>query len=235
MKNIVVLLFLSCFLTINTDQSIEDVTECADTKQEYLCVSLGYNCFPALNLEDNNLRAWAFPFDWNITSFNGLCNILENDFLDFLNPCYLDRRAGIFNAKYNIAFAHDFPVIRQSDGTDTEVANYLDFLEDIATKYQRRIKRFNSVCNLAETVYFFRLKTVNWKFDTHVQDRTSIIRLRDILMNKFPTNNWILVVIDTSLQYQHDWNIPKVKNFYISDHGRKDEWTTIFKKLELIK
>jgi len=217
------------------DQKREEAIEKDSEKQEYLCISLGFNCITALNLDRNKLRSRSFPFDWNITSLYGLCDILNNDFLDFLNPSYLDRRAGIFNAKYNMAFAHDFPVILQADGTHTEVANYLDFLEEIETKYQRRIKRFNNACNAAKTVYFFRLATANWKFDTVTQDQASIITLRDALMKKFPTNNWILVAIGTWAHYKQDWQIPNVQNFYLSAHGMNKEWTTIFQNLGLIK
>lgn len=220
--------YLGCFLIIN---ALENKIE----KPESLCISLGFNCEPALSLNRDKLRTQAFPFDWNITSLHGLCDIIGNDFLDFLNPFYFDRRAGIFNTKYNMAFAHDFPVVDVGDGTHTEVANYLDFLEEIQIKYQRRIERFYDACSLADKIYFFRLKTSHWKFDTCPQDKISVIKLRNVLMKKFPTDNWTLVVIADSAEYAYDWEIPRVKNFYISASKLNHEWTEIFKKLGLLK
>ena len=202
-------------------------------KKKFICVSLGFNCIPALNLNKNDLRQEAFPFDWNLTSLSGLSAIIENNFVDFLNPNYFDRRAGIYNKKYNFSFAHDFPVVRQADGTDTEVTNYLDYLEDITEKYERRIKRFYNVCSMADTVYFFRLRST-WRLDRTAQPRERVIQLKDLLLKTFPSKNWVLVVIDTIPDYRGDWNIPMVKNFYISDHGHLGEWTTIFKKLGLL-
>lgn len=208
-------------------------TRIPSPKLEYLCVSLGFNCTPALNLNQNKLRMWSFPFDWNQTSLRGLCDILDNNFIDFLNVKYLDRRAGIFNSKYNMAFTHDFPVVDRGDGIHVIVDNYLDYLEDIQTKYARRIERFNNVCNLAETVYFFRLRSSYWQFDTSAQDKNSVIKLRDALLRKFPTQNWVLIVIGTDRSYQRNWNIPQVKNFYMSSDAAENEWSGIFNKLGL--
>lgn len=209
-------------------------------KQKFLCISLGFNCFPALNLERIGLRQQAFPFDWNITSLRGLCNILENNFLDFLNPCYLNQKPaseklpavpGIFNSKYNVALAHDFP----EGPAENITANWQDYLPEISEKYERRIQRFYSVCDLADTVYFFRLKSTYWIFDDQPEDKASLIRLRDILRQKFPTNNWVLVVIDNSKKYKKDWGIPQIRNFYMCDTNKVEHWMHILKKLGLIK
>ena len=156
-------------------------------------MSLWFNCTSARNLEQNGLRKWAFPFDWNVTSFEGLCDVINNDFVDFLNPQYLDRRFCIYNTKYNLAFAHDFPVIQQSNGTYTEVSNYLDFLDEVVEKYQRRIERFYRVCELADTVYFFRLKSL-WERDNFPQNKSTITQLRDVLIKNFQlkTGYWWL-------------------------------------------
>lgn len=199
------------------NQSVEDDPI---EKKEFLCVSLGYNCFPALNFDHNNIRDLAFPFDWNLTSLHGIIKIIENDFSDFLNPAYIDRRQGMFNIKYDMSFAHDLPGIKQTDGSVIEVPNHLDYIPELQIKYERRIKRFYNVCNLADKVYFFRLKSAPaWRFDPYPQNREQVIQLRDTLMKKFPFDNWTLVVIDSDLAYKSDWGIPKVKNFYISDHG----------------
>ncbi|MDR3550955.1 MAG: DUF1796 family putative cysteine peptidase [Candidatus Babeliales bacterium] len=231
MKNIFKLFLLSHFLIINADFS--DLETINNENQEYVCVSLGFNCTVAINLRNNKLRELSFPFDWNITSLYGLRELINNNFIDLLNPNYLEKKNLIFNTKYKIAFGHDFPEADTGNGMRI-VENYLDYVDEIHTKYQRRINRFYDVCNLAKTVYFFRLKSEYWIFDNTPEDKENIIKLRDALMKSFPQSNWILVAIDTSAEYQNDWAIPNVKNFYISDHGKNNEWTAIFKQLGLL-
>jgi hypothetical protein len=201
---------------------------------EQLCISLGFNCTMALQLDRNQLRKKSFPFDWNVTSLQGLCDVIDNHFADFLNPHYLIVRTGsayvpgVTNVKYNIALAHDFP-----DTQGVVASNYLDYLPDIQEKYERRIKRFYNACNMAEKVYFFRTKFWWWPLQSDAQDKENVKKLRDILTKHFPLNNWVLVVTSDDMQYKHDWQMPKVKNFYMSK-GTDDEWNSVFRQLSLI-
>lgn len=202
---------------------------------EQLCISLGFNCTMALQLNNNQLRKRAFPFDWNITSLQGLCAAIDNHFADFLNPQYLTARTGpayvpgITNLKYNIAFAHDFP-----DVEGIAPSNYLDYLPDIQEKYYRRIQRFYNACNMAKKVYFFRTEFWWWPLHSDVQNKENVKKLRDILAKNFPSDNWVLVVISNDAQYKKDWKMPQVKNFYMSKEGTDNEWKSIFRKLSLI-
>ncbi len=214
----------------NDDQTKNEVLE----KQKFLCVSLGFNCTMAFYFKLQQLRRWSFPFDWNISSLRGVCDLIENDFIDFLNPAYLDQTIGVFNNQYKVSFAHDFPKKIGAQSAYDVVDNYVDFLDEIRTKYERRIKRFYTVCDLADTVYFFRLGFRYISFDTHGQLKEEVIKLRDALERVFPQDNWILVVIDIVPAYKSDWKIPKVKNFYVSDHGKYSEFMEIFIKLGLV-
>lgn len=49
-------------------------------KNKPIIISLGDSCQPAMNLRRNKLRFMAYPFDWAITRFDDLYNILETDF-----------------------------------------------------------------------------------------------------------------------------------------------------------
>jgi hypothetical protein len=210
-----------------------DQTKNTIEKQKFLCVSLGFNCTMAFYFNLQQLRRWSFPFDWNISSLQGVCDLIDNHFIDFLNPAYLDQRIGVFNNQYKISFAHDFPEKIGAQNAYSVVDNYLDFLDEIRTKYERRIERFYTVCDLAETVYFFRLGFRYISFDSPGQLKEDVITLRDTLKRVFPQGNWILVAIDISPAYQSDWHIPKVKNFYVSDHGMYSEFIEIFRELGL--
>lgn len=200
-------------------------------KEKYVCVSLGCNCHPAMHCKTNGLRRWSLPFDWTVTSFNGLQALISNHFLDYLNPNYLTIRMspfkGVYNTKYSISFTHDFPVYGKP------VSNYLDFLPDVAAKYKRRIDRFYNLANLAEHVYFFRTQL----YEGIKLDKTKTIELKNVLAQAFPDLNFTLVVVGTSELYTYDWNLEKIKNFYVPSLTYKDhdaEWTKIFKKLGLL-
>ena len=97
------------------DEWTKEITKILDIEfPEPLIISLGFNCYPAQNIQENNLRTLAFPFDWMGCSLEGLCALLEDDFQDFLNPAYLyknDQGNIIINSKYNFGFWHDFPYL----------------------------------------------------------------------------------------------------------------------------
>lgn len=208
-----------------------------DNFSEPLIISLGFSCTVADMLRDNNLRCLAFPFDWIRSSLHGLCLLLNDDFLDFLNPHYLDfEKTFILNRKYIITFHHDFPAWKTIGRADYLKENYLEYLKDVEVKYKRRIKRLYRALNSGHTVYFFRLSscTKPWNLDTVPQTQNEVIQLRDILLKKFSHCNFTLVVIDNDNNYKIDWKMDRIKNFYIQDPMSKDEWIKIFKTLELI-
>lgn len=218
----------------------ETKTNLATEFPEPLIISLGYNCQTATNMQKNNLRTFAFPFDWMGCSFEGLCSLLENDFQDFLNPAYLYKKDGsniVINRKYNLGFWHDFPTY-QSNGRDWVVPNWVDSIPDVTLKYQRRIKRLYKALNSDRTIYLFRSAcSRDWILGSILQTRDMVIKLQAILQNKFPKAHFILVVISekSDVYYNMNWDIPGVKNFYMQDFGMSHEWTRIFRELNLIQ
>lgn len=223
--------------------SADPETDTRSPKLDFLCVSLGHSCQPAVHLDRCKLRAKSFPFDWNITPLDAVCEMIENHFLDFLNPQFLERdyttpliNTFIINRRYKTALAHDWPIAHEADGSYAPVSNYLDFLEEVATKYQRRIERFYNVCDMAKTVYFFRLRFATWlPLDTTPQTRAHIKKLRDILVKTFPSRNWVLVAIGSTAEYKQDWGMPNVRNFYIPNESEyyPETWDRIFRALNL--
>jgi len=178
-----------------------------------LCISLGWNCQVAANLRDNNLRSYSFPFDWNQTSYEGLCALIHNHFQDLLNPAYLiykaPHAAGVFN---------------------------LDFLPGVTATYQRRIERFYDACKMADHVYFIRLGSERWRYDTYI-GKHNVTELRDILQIAFPHGNWHLVVVHNNPEYQEDWHIPKVVNIHMPTivGDTHAEWQHVLTILGLIQ
>lgn len=99
-------------------------------------VSLGFFCSVALELERVNLRSQSGPFDWTISELAGVRKLIEDHFIDLLNPLYLVQNEQypyiISNTKYQVDFYHDFkPELTISEQ-----------LPAITIKYERRIATF---------------------------------------------------------------------------------------------
>ena len=209
---------------------------------EMVAISLGRNCQPAARLRQFNLRHTAYPFDWVINdNFDGLIQCVDDNFDHFLTAAHLFYNGGrIENKKYSIDFYHDFPTIgshNNSVGLENEldgtiVPNYFDFLPEVQKKYHPRINRFLNTLTSNDEVVFFR---------TDIGPE-SANRFVEMLSSKYPSLNYILVVVHGKKDLQYNWNIPHVANFYVErpdDVHRhwwhETEWLAIFKSLNLIK
>ena len=219
--------------TVEAPQLAETKENEIDDFPEPIVLSLGWGCTVALMLQKHNLRYLSYPFDWNRTSFNGLCALLEDNFLDFLNPAYLhpaDQNTFIYNSKYAVGFYHDFTNERNSQGIDIVIANWLGAIEPITTKYQRRIKRFFRALNSGHTVYFFRTNS-DWPYRSSAANKTRYRKIKEYLMMKqFPNLKFILVALSFDQDYRKDWGMPLVKNFYLGDLASEREWASILKQ-----
>jgi hypothetical protein len=119
-------------------------------------IPISFDCSCCSILKNLNLRKESYPFDWNIITYEGIYNLIKNDFIDLFNPDYLvygnksyfhkynnDENnfkylIPVFNTKYNILFVHDF-----IENNDNDNDNNIIF-----EKYNRRIKRFiNNLLN----------------------------------------------------------------------------------------
>lgn len=214
----------------------ETIYRDVDDFSEPLVISLGFNCSVGNALSKFNLRTFALPFDWMRSSLIGMGSCIENDFADFLNPEYLSYRENhIFNSKYVLAFMHDFTTVRGNDGIDRIKLSWMEELEDQTSKHARRIERFYRAINSGHTVFFFRMASLGyWGDDRTPHNRQNIQNLRDILTKKFPGVNFVLVAVGFEADYRHDWCMPMVKNFYLSDEHSVDQWGNIFRQLGLI-
>ncbi|MFJ8218238.1 DUF1796 family putative cysteine peptidase [Bacillus cereus] len=129
-------------------------------------ISLGENCYTAINLQKYKLRKHSGPLDWftspDLSSINGL---LKNDFIDFmdLNNMYaMADKNIVFNdgviqpvsshivkdIKYNITSYHDFPVISNKEWSTT----YPEFKQ----KLDRRINNFYKIMEKSQSILFVR-------------------------------------------------------------------------------
>jgi hypothetical protein len=152
----------------------------------YIPISLGYSCYPAmfitkLGLADSKFYE-RYVFDWLGTSMWSICKVMENDFADFVdreslverNHNSLSKECYITNTKNNIIFLHDF--------------HYLDTLTDefvkgVRDKYARRIERFTSVLASEQRILFIRLE--RWRKDLINFPEYGITESEDFYMRAF--------------------------------------------------
>ncbi len=194
-----------------------------------LFVSLGSYCETAHVHRECGIRKAAFPFDW-IISFDGekLLEILEDDFLHFLNPHFLRvYGASLLNDYYHLEFLNE---------GDWEDADYK--IEEFSRKCQRRIDRFRNLGNYPGKVFFVRTSYPRslvdpnriWRIEENIEiTRLSAEKLYQKLKNYFPCLDFDLIIMnlkemagfevdeatsDHLLMVRIDGKIGSYKNFY---------------------
>ena len=122
------------------------------SKQYDFVASLGIACIVARNLENNNLRLFAGPFDWIVGSPERVNYLIKNNFKGFFLYENLEiegRKDGKFlvRDKLNgLLSVHDF---KESENkiAKNEYSNVME-------KYDRRIGRFYYWCRRSEKALF---------------------------------------------------------------------------------
>lgn len=207
--------------------------------EPFIAVSLGENCFFANHLKEHGIRIRSFPFDWDITPFNALYEIIKNDFkglLDLKNLAIIHHEYTVFNPVYGIKLNHDFDIKDWYDGPDgltPQAPEILEKYKKTCAYYQRRIARFYGIFTLGVPIYLFR-RVIN------AQEARSLCEL---FKTKFPQANFKLVCIqDKDLDDISLWqNMPQEVIHYRSDviisyvfNTKNPRATHIFENLGLI-
>lgn len=166
--------------------------------QEIAVVSLGSHCQSSLILRELGLRWCAMPLDWLLSlDHKGLIQLIDDEFSHMFDQTYLTMYSEgfVINSRYNLDFRHEWSSL-----------DLLGELPDIASKYERRIKRFFELPEIAKRVVFIRtvfdpkLNPLNNK-PTYTPACTVINfqeaqELYTCLKNKFPNLEFILAIIN---------------------------------------
>lgn len=111
-------------------------------------ISLGFFCSIALDLKSFGLRLFSSPFDWLISPFESVLELICNRFNGFLDYELMEQSRKVpchyKNSKYEIEFYHDF----------NDVEPLSAQLPKVKEKYDRRIERFYN--NIKEPTLFIR-------------------------------------------------------------------------------
>lgn len=205
-----------------------------ELENEFYIIPLGENCNISGILSAFGLKKASYPYEWCISPFDGLYNSLASDFCDYTNPDYFTIYYNNLCPcnKYRIALAHDFPRIsigRDENGKEQFVLDplWLNNIEMVQSKYDRRIARFHRACFSGKRVYFIRYNGIN---EMQARQLASLISLL------YPKLDFLFVCVVTSSKNLGNWNIPKVKNFYENapnGESSVSEWERIFKEINI--
>lgn len=181
-------------------------------------ISLGFFCSVALEIERIGLREFSSPFDWLISDFTSVINLIDNNFEDFLEIGYLyqykHNRAYYINKKYNLAFFHDFDEYKSLENQ----------INQIQEKYQKRIDRFYQ--RIKEPTLFIRyiknydeLKYIENNFD-YIQKILKRFNLANDVL--FVANNDIVSKEIKIYNVQSDLNDTVAREFIFKNNELKN-------------
>lgn len=240
------------FQEANQDYDQENITQDKEanlTKQrpKITAISLGPNCQVAGHLRLAGIqKEKSFPFDWmDTTNFDGLLKLFQENFKYFLHKEYLTKdkeEIRIYNTYYKIFFVHDFPTINNPVVNEFNLAtkipdNFLIYLDQVKEKFEKRIWRIRNL--LKDNNHQVVLIRANL-----LPDQAKA--LSEVLVNRYPNSNFTVVSVHNIKHLDHNWNINRVKNFYVTkmalphepapgQYFSGSEWAKVFKALNLIK
>ena len=173
------------------DYSIENVENRKSnyswlSKYQYKIVSLGSNCLPRTiptrwGLKyPKSMGELSHPFDLSIHLYETTCELIDNNFKDYLNPLFIKKNnKGIpIHTKYKVYFNHE-----KSDYFSEN--NYSKLVE----KYQARLENFYK--DIASSPILFL-------YVNHKTENTFPVKLARIVQNKFADVHHKFLYINTA-------------------------------------
>lgn len=205
--------------------------------EEALFVSLGGHCEVAIQLRHHNLRTEAFPFDWmHTTDHEKFLQLLDEDFQFFVDPSYLFPNPihpeMLENSRYLCEFRHDGPT--------NPLASFEEHVQELSSKYARRIERFRKLREYKGHIFFLRTAYETNHGGPHYfwqqsQERITTDQAKELqaaLHRFFPETHFTLAIInykETSLEKIE--NLPGIIEFKISGKTRTLDYAKLLHRL----
>ena len=177
-------------------------------------ISLGFFCSTASEIERIGLRNASYPFDWVISEFDLVLNLIENNFSDFLeedllikdkNSKPLEKTYVVKNVKNNIRFFHDFFI-------GETISKQISVVKE---KYNRRIKRFYK--SITKPTLFIRYIKDNNEINYIINNFKQINKI----LKYYNENNDIIFICNSEI---YDDRIKEMYNV------KKDKKDTVARK-----
>jgi hypothetical protein len=166
-------------------------------------ISLGFNCNPAMIGVTNGLRKTkaqgykTCPFDEMWSNFSGLLQCLNEDFLNFCNPDYLNVASTIhgpmiYNSKYKFIFNHESPGhadLYISQNWEGGINHFVDNnFEKFIARYNRRIESFRNY--LLDETNFINFIILRYKISDEC------LNLLNLGIKKYRNDNYKITTMD---------------------------------------
>ncbi len=206
-------------------QARKEIEEVGKKKQvKALVISLGRTCRVARLCQKTKLRSYAFPFDWIVTPFSSLCELIENDFEGFFNFKHFTRWVEgkqIINTRYDFYFPHE-PIHLEdwsdsSEGLLPKTEQAQNSYRETQEKYNRRIARFYEA--FASTIPLYLVREDITKDET--------IYLYELLKKRFPFKTFTVIGVERHFTGSTNIDTPHLKFYAVkkedSHLSEKDE------------
>jgi len=169
---------------------------------EYNYISFGGDCYPAFALRELDLRPYALPFDWLVSSIDNIIECINDDFLFFHKNLNLENSR--LHDKYGLLYVHDYPTENEkknnidNDSTifyseNKIVSNWMDYNVNVLQKYERRINRFYEIAKSDKPLFVLYKGSIN-----------DIPKIKTMFYNKFNKTNIIYVVYTSEISNGDD-------------------------------
>lgn len=194
-------------------------------------ISLGDNCITASAIESQGYRVAAFPFDWCITPMHSILSCFTEDFARHLESPQAGHGSSsetMVKDAYGIEYRHDFPTedmpnVTESDGIDRPERrlkhNWLDSLDDVKSKYTRRIQRMRDLCNNpVSRIVFVRHGGIT---------QSDAEQFVEIVKEQYPNLKFKLLVVNAAIHpTRPEIVLGKVEHH--KEYNCKEDWKRLF-------
>jgi len=123
-------------------------------------LTMGHDCSPAAALREIQLREFALPFDWVVSSITTIDNCFKDNFDKFHTNLYFNHSKTRLIDAYGFQFPHDYPlndnIMDVGDGDVGEgkigeesgkyiSENWTTCYDIVKDKYNRRVERYKQI------------------------------------------------------------------------------------------
>ena len=173
-----------------------------------LIISLGFDCGPQIVIKEKaEISQPSFPFDSCIT-YKGVSEIISNGYTNLLDKFILSNIGSYIDFRNGIKFKHD-GIIENKQGNEiyTQHKNKETTLEEVKTKYMRRLERlhkyleaYNTSTNNQQIIFVRKSHDDNHhgearEYDIEIKnDIVDTIELEGYLNSRYPKLNYLIVV-----------------------------------------
>jgi hypothetical protein len=190
--------------------------------------SLGVNCQAAFQIRRVLGKDNASFFSWNVTKYEALISLLQNNFSGILDKSNLSPQPNtglIFDSFYNYSLHSPF-----KEGEIWEGQAYEEKYNALRAKMEYLVSKFYKVAKSADRVAYFYVTQEN------NDARQQSMRVRDLLLKAHGRENFELIVLQDNAKREDSWREPLIRNRYLArlapwsdaTDGHVRSWDRIF-------